>query len=70
MKLPSVCLNCDLSEEYICPGCLLEVTRASPPNFLLLLADDFGYSDVSWNNPAMVTPALAALARDGVVLDT
>ena len=54
----------------LCPGCLLEVTGASPPNFLLLLADDFGYSDVSWNNPAMVTPALAALARDGVVLDT
>ena len=39
------------------------------PNFLYILVDDFGYSDVSWNNPSMKTPVLDHLARDGVILD-
>ena len=34
------------------------------------MADDFGYNDVSWNNPEMITPELETLARGGVVLDT
>ena len=40
------------------------------PNFLVIEVDDFGYNDVSWNNPAMITPALAGLAEAGVILDT
>ena len=40
------------------------------PNILVLVADDFGYNDVSWNNPEMFTPELEKLARDGVILDT
>ena len=40
------------------------------PNFLVIEVDDFGYSDVSWNNPAMITPELEKLARAGVILDT
>ena len=40
------------------------------PNFLVIEVDDFGYNDVSWNNPAMITPELERLAREGVILDT
>ena len=40
------------------------------PNFLVLLADDLGFNDVSWNNVEMHTPSLQKLADAGVVLDT
>ena len=40
------------------------------PNFLVLLADDLGFNDVSWNNPGMHTPALEKLAERGVILDS
>ena len=45
------------------------VLGAASPNILYILVDDFGYSDVSWNNPAMQTPVLAQLANEGVILD-
>ena len=41
----------------------------SHPNIILVLADDLGWNDVSWNNPAMPTPTLARLADEGVRLD-
>ena len=41
-----------------------------PPNFLLLVGDDVGYNDVSWHNPAMSTPHLEALRREGVSLES
>ena len=34
-----------------------------PPHILLIVADDLGYNDVSWHNPALVTPHLHTLAR-------
>ena len=43
--------------------------RRSQPNIILILADDLGWNDVSWNNPDMPTPTLARLASDGVRLD-
>ena len=45
------------------------VLGATSPNILYILVDDFGYSDVSWNNPSMKTPVLGQLAKDGVILD-
>jgi len=42
---------------------------AASPNILYMIVDDFGYNDVSWNNPAMHTPVLAQLAEEGVILD-
>jgi len=40
------------------------------PNIVLIVADDLGYGDVGWTNPAMedVTPTLTKLARNGVIL--
>lgn len=40
------------------------------PNFLVIVLDDVGYNDVSWNNPKMSTPHLHQLAETGVILDT
>ncbi len=43
---------------------------ASPPNIVLILADDLGWGDVGFNgNPIVRTPALDRLAVDGVRLD-
>ena len=56
-----------------CSGfCLVASTFGleKQPNFLVIEVDDFGYNDVSWNNPAMITPELARLAGTGVILDT
>ena len=39
------------------------------PNILFILADDLGYSDVSWNNAQMKTPVLQDLSASGIILD-
>ena len=49
---------------------LLEQVGARP-NFVLILADDLGVNDVSWNNPSVTeTPTLESLARAGQILDS
>ena len=48
---------------------IYRVTASSSPNILHFLVDDFGYSDVSWNNPHMKTPVLEQLAKEGIILD-
>ena len=52
------------------PLLLLFHQATGKPNFLVLLADDLGFNDVSWNNVEMYTPSLQKLADAGVVLDT
>ena len=44
-------------------------TAQQKPNIVLILADDLGWNDVSWHNSDMVTPHMATLAREGVILD-
>ncbi|XP_068206466.1 arylsulfatase B-like [Palaemon carinicauda] len=39
------------------------------PHIVLILADDLGWNDISWNNPVALSPNLEALAREGVILD-
>ena len=39
------------------------------PNIVLVLADDIGYNDVSWNNNLAKTPNMQKLAEEGVILD-
>ncbi|KAI8484767.1 hypothetical protein Bbelb_375300 [Branchiostoma belcheri] len=39
------------------------------PHILLIVADDLGWSDVSWNNPNVVTPTLQTLATAGVIFN-
>jgi arylsulfatase B len=39
------------------------------PNIIILLADDMGFNDIGYNNPAVITPNLDRLAGEGVRLD-
>jgi arylsulfatase len=41
----------------------------SKPNFIILLADDFGYTDAEQHDPAMRTPNLVRLKSQGVFLN-
>ena len=45
------------------PATQERLTSAQQPHILLIVADDLGYNDVSWHNPAMVMPNLDTLAR-------
>ncbi|KAK7104126.1 arylsulfatase B-like [Littorina saxatilis] len=42
---------------------------SSPPNIVVILADDLGWADVGWNNPGIHTPTLDRMAREGVILN-
>merc|ERR1712001_257818 len=42
---------------------------SSPPNIVLIVADDLGYNDVSWHNPDIMSPNLEKLAKDGIILE-
>ncbi|XP_070563077.1 arylsulfatase B-like [Ptychodera flava] len=39
------------------------------PHILLILADDLGWNDISWNNPRVKTPHLHKLASEGVIFN-
>jgi arylsulfatase A-like enzyme len=44
--------------------------KASPPNIVLMLADDLGWGDVSYHSPHRIeTPNIDSLAAEGVELD-
>merc|ERR1719150_1945706 len=59
-----------ISYFYIILGFTATTTVGKSPNFLLVVGDDVGYNDVSWNNPAMKTPVLDSLRKEGVTLDS
>ena len=40
----------------------------TPPNVLIIVADDQGWNDIGTRNPKMTTPVLNKLAKDGVEL--
>ena len=39
------------------------------PNIIIVLADDFGWNDIGYHNPEVISPNLDQLAREGVILD-
>jgi arylsulfatase A-like enzyme len=47
----------------------LALAAESPPNLVIILADDLGWSDVGYHGSEIVTPRLDRLAAEGVVLD-
>jgi len=47
------------------PFCFAE----SPPNVIVIVADDLGYDDVSWHDPVVLTPNLGSLAQNGIILE-
>ncbi|XP_071099625.1 arylsulfatase I-like [Haliotis cracherodii] len=53
---------------FVCSA--LSVSSANPPHIVLIVADDLGWNDVSWNNPDISTPNLQGLASQGVILNS
>jgi len=47
-------------------GCLSEKEYIKPPNIILILADDMGYSDLGCFGSEIITPNLDRLAYDGL----
>ena len=46
-----------------------ETANGERPNILVILLDDLGWSDVSWNNHLMqTTPFLQQMADNGTIL--
>ena len=46
------------------------ISYADPqPNIVFLLADDFGYNDVGYHNPDIISPNIDSLASEGIILE-
>ena len=65
MRLTPFLILCLL---VVSTGCSTVAPAGSPPNIVIILADDLGFGDVSCYNPAskVQTPHLDALARQGM----
>ena len=48
------------------PGSIIAATK---PNIVFVLVDDWGYSDVGFRNPAVLSPNFDMLAKNGLILD-
>ena len=62
-------MGCFLSFLLLSSGCASQAeTQTSRPNVLFILADDFGWSDVSYNGTQFYeTPNIDQLAREGTI---
>ena len=59
-------MNVKLHRILFCISFLIESIRPSPPNIVVLLADDLGYGDLGFTgHPTISTPALDRLAKRG-----
>ena len=48
---------------------LAQRSTVTPPHVLLVLADDYGWSDVGFHGSKINTPNIDRLASEGVILD-
>jgi len=39
------------------------------PNIVFFMADDWGYNDVGYHNPEILTPIMDSLANSGLILE-
>ena len=49
--------------------CAMSLIGAKQPNVVLILADDYGYNDIGYHNPDILTPHMDRLAGEGVILE-
>ena len=50
-------------------GAIAAAAAAPKPHLVFMLTDDLGYNAPGYRNPDLHTPALDALAQDGLVLE-
>lgn len=56
------------SAALLIPSCSSFVKQENPPNFVLILADDMGYSDIGSFGSEISTPNLDRLASEGLIM--
>ena len=63
-------MNIDMRKNKILIFCsLLDISKCERPNILVILLDDLGWADVSWNNHIMqTTPFLEEMSQNGTIL--
>ena len=44
-------------------------SSSKPPNIVMMVVDDMGWSDVPWNNPESPAVNMGHYARQGIILD-
>jgi arylsulfatase A-like enzyme len=64
----SALLGCQANEDAVAPQVAASDASASPPNILLIVTDDMGYTDVGAFGSEISTPNLDRLAFNGVRL--
>ncbi len=47
----------------------IDAATASKPNIVMVVVDDWGYADVGFRNPNIVTPNFQDLVKQGLILD-
>lgn len=60
------CVLCAVAPLFITTYCIAAVDGDSPPNLLLIVADDMGYSDLGCYGGEIKTPHLDSLANNGL----
>jgi len=58
----------ELSTSLISISFLLSVSGKPGRHIIVMLGDDIGWNEVSWNNPSFLTPNLERLKKEGVSL--
>ncbi|KAK3588140.1 hypothetical protein CHS0354_012198 [Potamilus streckersoni] len=59
-----------LSSLWIFLCCFnFHAVKGAQPNILFIVADDFGWNDVGFHNPGMLTPNIDKLAYGGIILN-
>jgi len=48
---------------------LPNIFSSTPPNVIVIVADDLGYDDISWHNSKIISPNLENLANNGIILE-
>ena len=52
-------------EDFFNINIFFPYQEGKQPNIVLIVADDFGYNDVGYHNPYVLTPNIDELARTG-----